>query len=549
MSAAESIVEVASAPLRVAVAAAPAAGPSVRAALGACAGIAPAFFETVEAALAAGEAQAILIPLDPAAAPGGDPAGAIRACVERAHAPVVGLGERVSPAVIRAAIEAGASDCLELAGDAGRAVALTIARATAHRALLERERARATELAAVLRRAQDALASERAAATTDWMTGLYNKRYFEERLEEEENKAYRTGRPVSLVIADLDHFKGVNDGFGHRVGDRVLRQSAEVIRRCLRNYDVACRFGGEEFAVILPATDRARALEVAERIRLELRAHAFGEPLGARRLTASLGVADLPAPGIATKEELLLAADRALYRAKKEGRDRTCLAEPAIAVRVAGGESGELCGPDLARFERLRASIRDLTTEVERGYLDSLRSLVDLVEEEHGYAFGRAALVSDYARGIATELGLSADQIERVARAGLFQDLGMVPLAPALAHQGRLDAGAWDLVRQHPALSVRIADEVLCLRDELPLILHHHERFDGTGYPRGLKGERIPLGSRILAVATAYEAMTSGRPYRDALEPEAAREEIERLAGIWYDPAVVAGFVAAELEP
>jgi diguanylate cyclase (GGDEF)-like protein len=524
--------------LRIAVAAPPALEPRLRALLGREPALAAVFLRDLcEARVGADECSVVLFPIEAE----GEIlacAGALRACVERAGVPVIAYGERLAPGLARAALEAGAADCLALDAAPSEQLRLAIARAAARGALLALERSRADDLEQALRRAQEACARERAAAITDWITGLYNKRYLEERLAEEENVALRTGTPVALVLADIDHFKLVNDAYGHQAGDRVLREVAGVIRACLRNYDVPCRYGGEEFGLLLPMTARARAGAVAERIRAELKAHRFPGALAGLRITASFGVADLPAASVSSREELLQAADRALYRAKSEGRDRTCVAEEGLRISSRGAPAPR---PDVVRLERLRGAIRDLTEGLAETFLERWSALVSTAHEPW---LEPAGAIARKAAQIGEALGLDAGQVRKIRRAGLFQDIGMIALGAAVAHEGALGEAEWELVRQHPALSVRILDEVQFLREELPLILYHHERWDGSGYPRGLSGDRIPLGARVLAVATAFEAMGRDRPYRGALPPEVACGEIERLAGVWYDPGVVRAFLA-----
>lgn len=439
--------------------------------------------------------------------------------------PVIAFCEDPTPEAAAAAIAAGAADCAAL--DDPRP-ATVLARGVAQWRRLEDERTR---------------------ALTDLITGLYNRRFFHERLEEEENKAYRTGLAVALVLVDLDHFKAVNDTFGHGAGDRVLHDVGQILRHCIRNYDVACRVGGEEFALILPASSIPAAHHVAERVRTEVKAHRFEGLPAQLRITVSCGVAALPATGVATKDELVRAADRALYDAKHSGRDRTHVAADSLdGSRVAAGASDARVAMVLERVERLRASVRALTHDITTRYLDSVEALAKILDPEEGSAaptFGRAQAIAGFAGEIAAAMELGVEQCERIRRAALFQEVGMIPLAPLVGRAGDLTADEVDLIRQHPALSARIADEVHFLREELPLILHHHERVDGSGYPRGLKGDRIPLGARILAVATAYEAMTTVRPYRGAMAHDTAIAEIDRLAGSWYDTRVVTAFRAA----
>ncbi len=481
-----------------------------------------------------------------------DPAQAVRWRSVPHDIPVVVVGWWLTPERARAAIEAGASDAVSLLS-IHDSLSVAIVKALGEHGRLERGRRTTRDLANALERARGECSAARAAATTDCVTGLHNKRYFEERLEEEEAKADRSGKPCALVLIDLDHFKSVNDGHGHTTGDRVLREVAATIRRCVRNYDVACRYGGEEFALSMPATTAEQARHVAERIRVDIKTHRFEEAPGLR-VTASLAVADFPCPGISNREELFRAADRALYRAKTAGRDRTLVAGEDPRPRPGSGrtsDSGRLAlagatAAAIAEVDALLHAIRGLSLEVTTACFKAVEALAA------GPAAGTAAgdprvfalssAIAGHAVKIATALDLGAARVEHVRRAALLQDLGMVPIAAGLKHEGGLLDAERELVKQHPAVSTRLAAEMRFLDEELPFILHHHEHFDGSGYPRGLRGERIPLGSRILAVATAYEAMTETRPWRGPREPAQALAEIESLAGSRYDPAVVKAF-------
>jgi diguanylate cyclase (GGDEF)-like protein len=461
----------------------------------------------------------------------------------RVGVPLVVVSDSDDPELARQALAAGAHDYVVMSSNLGREVSLAVARAEGRKYQGRRLQEKHQELQESLRRAQEELGRLRSTAVTDWLTGLFNKRFLEERLTEEENKASRTGVPVSLLLLDLDHFKVVNDTWGHQVGDVVLRGVARVIQRCLRSYDVPCRYGGEEFAVILPGTPLSRAAHVAERIREELSLQPF--EAGGERLTVtgSAGVAEMPSPMASTQDELMRAADRALYHAKATGRNRVVVAgassyEPAMGLDLATSED-DATRLAFERVAQLRASITNLTRDTSEGYVRSVAALVQLAEEDEGRVFGSSERVAELAVKFGRTLGLDPPARERVRRAALFQELGMIAIAPIVRHAGELSDERRALVRQHPALSVRIADSIAFLEEERTYILHHHERFDGTGYPRGLRGDSIPLGSRILGVAMAYEAMTSARPYRESMSPEAAIAELQRLSGSWYDPDVV----------
>jgi diguanylate cyclase (GGDEF)-like protein len=367
-------------------------------------------------------------------------------------------------------------------------------------------------------------------AAHDPLTGLRNRRGFELAIERHFADA-GPGGDLSLLVIDLDHFKRVNDSLGHDAGDDVLRRFATVLRAAAGEADVPTRLGGEEFALVLPGAPDARALALAEQIRVLVQREFDGF---ACPVSVSIGVAGR-GPEARDAAELRRAANRALYAAKRLGRDRCVVhhaqtLEMLDALRDAEGGGGA---------EQLAAAM----------LLAETLDLRDVATARHSETVGR------YAEQIARELGFAADQIERVRAAGILHDIGKLGIADAILHKpGKLDDHEWSEIERHPELGSRILEHAN-LRDIAAWVLHHHERVDGSGYPRALAGEEIPLEARILAVADAYEAMTSDRPYRAALPLESAREELRRGAGRQFDGEVVsaiervldrsqAGFVA-----
>ena len=343
-------------------------------------------------------------------------------------------------------------------------------------------------------------------AAHDPLTGLRNRRGFEQAIERHLVELGPAGE-LSLLVIDLDRFKRINDSLGHHAGDTVLRRFAEVLRAAARDADVPTRLGGEEFALVLPGAGEAEALAAAEHLRLLVRGEfaRFECPV-----SVSVGVASRgpEAPGAG---ELMRAANRALYAAKRLGRDRCVVhheqtLEMLDALRDAEGGGGA---------EQLAAAM----------LLAETLDLRDVATARHSETVGR------YCEQIARELGFDAPQIERVRAAGILHDIGKLGIADAILHKpGRLERGEWAEIQRHPELGSRILEHAN-LRDISAWVLHHHERVDGGGYPQALSGADIPLEARILAVADAYEAMTSNRPYRDALPVDVARAELRRRRG------------------
>lgn len=358
------------------------------------------------------------------------------------------------------------------------------------------------------------------AARTDPLTGLPNRRGFRERLDLELERARRGAVPMSVLAGDLDHFKDVNDRSGHQVGDTVLQRVAALLRDGVRQLDVPARIGGEEFALILPGADADAALAVAERLRCALR-DAFAD--ATVPITISFGVASHPAHA-ETAASLVRAADEALYEAKQGGRNRSVVHCSALRERSRDG-----------RAER--------DVEAER-YLSVVLDLAEAVDVRFSGSARHSETVGRYAELMARELGLSERRVGRVRLAGLLHDVGKVGVPGAiLAKAGPLDDDELAAIRRHPELGAQILAHP-SLADVQAWVGAHHERPDGRGYPRGIGGEALPLEARIVAVADAYEAMTSDRSYRDAVGHAYARAELRRHAGTQFDAPVVAAFLA-----
>jgi len=352
-------------------------------------------------------------------------------------------------------------------------------------------------------------------ANTDGLTGLYNHRHFHEHLEQEIARGSRFGTRFSLIMLDIDHFKTYNDIYGHLAGDKILRRIASHIKSSIRSLDTAFRYGGEEFAIILPEAWFDDAYKVAERIRQTIESKMSTQTMPA---TISLGVASWPADGV-MPEEIVACADAALYQAKQTGRNRTCL-------------SSDMSKPE-AHFERLQ-------TQARRGTSSIVYALAATVDAKDRYTYGHSKKVGEYAVALSQALGLPPDRIATIRAAALLHDIGKIGIPDAILNkEGALTAEEWEPVKAHPELGVEILRHVVDLVNCLPAILHHHERYDGTGYPAGLKENNIPLEARVLAIADAYDATTSLRPYHKQLSPQQALTELKRHAGTQFDPELV----------
>jgi HD-GYP domain-containing protein (c-di-GMP phosphodiesterase class II) len=406
-------------------------------------------------------------------------------------------------------------------------------------------------------------------AATDAITGLPNHRALMSRLEEELAHCRRADRSCAILFIDIDHFKRVNDTWGHRAGDAILREIgarlclAQQVRKrvrsavsvgqgsrhyghythppnflsnarsTLRKEDFVGRYGGEEFAIILPDAGLSGARVVAERLRVAVaKQPCFWEAEGGQSavpisMTVSIGVAVYQLHGV-TREALVESADRAMYRAKQSGRNCIRMAE------VEESEPLQEIQPVLDAKQRVHTleagTVRALTTAA---------SAHDQGTDAHAHRLVHLAVAT------ARELGRSEEELHLIRLAALLHDIGKISIPDAILHKpGPLTDEEWAIMRRHPQVSCEILEQAGGIFHLLAhIVVAHHERWDGRGYPNGLAQETIPIGARIISVVDSYDAMTSCRVYREPLTIEQAKEELRRCAGSQYDPQVVAAFL------
>src|SRR6266699_1240770 len=366
----------------------------------------------------------------------------------------------------------------------------------------------------------DYSAEEVALATTDPVTALPNHRALIARLDQELERAQQYHRSCSILFLDLDHFKALNDGYGHAAGDAALSEFAGLLQTQLRGMDTVGRWGGEEFVAILPERNADEALHFAEEVRASVAARIFSVG-GGLYLTCSIGVANYPTHA-QEREGLLGAADQAMYGAKSFGRNQVRAAnDPAVhALRTAGQTEGG----------REEAALL--------GMLEALATLVEVRDMATGH---HSHQVADLVLQLALTMGLPVSEAQMIALAGRLHDVGKVSIPDAVLQKpGGLSAEEWGLVRTHPVVGADVVGHIPALRPLVPLIRAHHERWDGQGYPDHLVGVAIPFGARLLMAVDAYLAMTVDRPYQKARVSSVALAELRRGAGSQFDPQVVA---------
>lgn len=358
-------------------------------------------------------------------------------------------------------------------------------------------------------------------ANIDGLTEIYNHRFFQDSLKKIIRQAKRLEFPVSLIIADIDYFKHYNDMYGHRKGDEVLRKIGYILKNNARERDIVARYGGEEFSIILPNTNEDDAIVVAERIRSAVEMWKFegeeDQPKG--NITISVGVSTFPTKA-KNSVELINSADDALYRAKFFNKNRV---------------------------ETYYSIIEELKKDIEEEHIDlvtSIKTLISVINAKDRYTYGHIERVVMFTKLLANELELTEEDKKVLKYGAYLHDIGKINISKEILNKKmKLDKDEWETLKQHPVNGVELISPVESLKNVIPLILHHHERYDGAGYPTGLKGEAIPYLARVLTVADSFDAMTSNRPYGTRKTYEDAILELKRCSGSQFDPYIAEMFI------
>lgn len=360
-------------------------------------------------------------------------------------------------------------------------------------------------------------------AITDDLTGVFNQRHFYNTLENEIKNSTKSNNSIGLLLIDIDNFGMYNDLYGHQFGDNILINTATILKKIVGPECKIYRFGGDEFAILLTNKDLQSLEYTAKNIYASysnIKSEYYTDSISSN-ITFSMGLSEFP--NISTNKEALISeAKIALYQAKNKGEDKVNF------------------------YQDIMLQIRKNIKPDQQQLVGVFKGLLSTIVAKDRYTFGHCERVSSYAVMIGEAMGLGINEIQTLLHSGLLHDIGKIELPKTILNKiGRLSEEEFELVRLHPVHSATILEPLSGIDNNIiDYVKHHHERYDGNGYPDGLKGERISLGARILCVADSFDAMVSDRPYRKSLTIEQAFEELEKCSGSQFDPKIAKLFIA-----
>ncbi|NFG96324.1 diguanylate cyclase [Clostridium sporogenes] len=360
----------------------------------------------------------------------------------------------------------------------------------------------------------------------DGLTDVYNHRFFHDALSKEIIECEEKNEALSMIFIDIDYFKHYNDLYGYQKGDKVLKTIGEILKNNTREGDIVARYGGEEFAVLLPNTSEEEAINIAEKIRRKIEYTYFegeeNQPNG--NLTVSMGISVYPYKA-KSDMELIKSADDALYRAKFFNKNRV---------------------------EAYTSILDELKNDIDEKHIDlvtSIKTLISVINAKDRYTYGHVERVVLYSRLLADKLKLSEEDKKIFIYGAYMHDIGKINISREILNKKMpLTREEWEILKHHPVNGVEIIKPVSSLQSISDLILHHHERYDGKGYPHNLKGDNIPFLARALTVVDSFDAMTSNRPYNRRKTYEEAIEELKRCSGTQFDSYIAEKFIEVIIE-
>ena len=376
-------------------------------------------------------------------------------------------------------------------------------------------------------------------ALRDPHTGLFNHRYLEEIIESEFYRTRRYAQPLAVMMLDIDYFKSINDVYGHTFGDAVLKQLARLLKQMVRRYDALVRYGGEEFLVICSGTDRASAVGLAKRLLDAINLFDFGNKKQSVKLKLSIAVAAYPEDRATKGMDLVELTDQIIRQAKESGGNRVYSSLDTMKTK-----SASVIDDRTNNIKKLREKVEKLNKNVNQSLIEAIFAFAKTIEVKDHCTGEHVERTVKYATEVARALHLPDRDIELIRQAAMLHDLGKIGVSESiLLKKGKLSKKEFEEIKKHPQIGVEIIRPIHFLHPIIPILLHHHERWDGKGYPSGLKGEDIPVGARIVAVADVFQALTSDRPYRKAFSPNQARDIIRKESGKQFDPQIADAFL------
>jgi diguanylate cyclase (GGDEF)-like protein/PAS domain S-box-containing protein len=373
----------------------------------------------------------------------------------------------------------------------------------------------------------------------DSQTGLYNRRYLQDVVEVEFHRTRRFAHSLAIIMLDIDYFKSINDVYGIAFGDLVLKQLARQLKRMVRRYDTLIRYSGEEFLIISPRLDREAAFAMAQRLLESLSFIDFGNRKQGVKLKLSLAAVSFPEDRTKSGTDLVNLANTVLNKAKEQGGNR------AYSTLDMNSVSIKKKAPKLKGLKTLKKAIDKLTIKSKQGLSESIFAFAKTIELKDHYTGEHVENTVHYATEIAKSLNLPKEDIELIKQAAMLHDLGKIGISDnILLKKGKLNKKEFEEIKKHPQIGADIIRPIQFLHALIPLIFYHHERWDGRGYPSGIKGDDIPIGARVIAIADVYQALISDRSYHKAFSKVKALEMIKKASGTQFDPRIVNNFLS-----
>jgi diguanylate cyclase (GGDEF)-like protein/putative nucleotidyltransferase with HDIG domain len=371
----------------------------------------------------------------------------------------------------------------------------------------------------------------RLTSLTDALTGVGSRNLLEDKLQAECDRAKRYNRPFSIAIIDLDHFKMINDTLGHAEGDEAIKRLAQCMDDEKRTPDVLARYGGDEFVLLMPETEASAASVLLERIRAKVQQIDLGQGMS---MSVSCGIAETMPHRDDVPGEVMRRADLALYEAKSAGRNRVKLWDEAM------GRSLNTCDLEIENIKRLQRRIVGLSEKAEKMVMASIWGLVQALEAKDAYTKRHSENVVFYATEIARAMDLGPKHLDLIRRSAMIHDIGKIGIPDAILFKSEpLTPHERRIIKQHPVIAVRILERMSFLEREVAIVRHHHEKWNGQGYPDGIARTAIPLGARVVAVADTFDALTSNRAYHASRSVSESLRILKDSADYDLDPAAV----------